>query len=55
MSAALQLASKTLHMAFPGRLCGGLNMPGSGSDIIRRCGPVEVGKSLWAWALRPSS
>ena len=31
--------------------CDGLYMLGT----IRRCGPVGLGVSLWAWALRPSS
>jgi hypothetical protein len=35
--------------------CGGLFMLGPGSDTIRRCGPVGVGISLWARALRHSS
>ena len=35
--------------------CDGLCMLGPGSDTIRRYGPVGVGVSLWAWALRPSS
>ena len=30
--------------------CDGLYMLGSGSGTIRRCGLVEVGVSLWAWA-----
>jgi hypothetical protein len=29
-------------------------MLGPGSGTIRMCGPVGVGVSLWAWALRPS-
>ena len=35
--------------------CGGLNMLGLGSDIIRRSGLVGGKVSLWGWALRPSS
>ena len=35
--------------------CHGLYMLGPGSDTIRRCDPVGVGVSLWAWALRTSS
>jgi hypothetical protein len=35
--------------------CYGLYMLSPGSGTIKRCGPVGVGVSLWAWALRPSS
>jgi hypothetical protein len=35
--------------------CGVLNMLGPGSGTICKCGLVEVGVSLWVWALRPSS
>lgn len=31
----------------------GVYMLGPGSGIIRGCGPVGVGVSLWVWALRP--
>ena len=34
-------------------LCDGLYMLSSESSIIRRCGLVEVGVSLWMWTLRP--
>jgi hypothetical protein len=34
--------------------CDGLYMIGPGNSTIR-CGPVEVGMSLWVWALRPLS
>jgi hypothetical protein len=30
-------------------------MLGLGNGIIRKCGHVGVGVSLWAWALRPLS
>ena len=33
----------------------GLYMLDPGSGDIRKSGPVGVGVSLWAWALRPSS
>jgi hypothetical protein len=32
-----------------------LYMVGPGNGTIRRCGPVGVGVSLWAWTSRPSS
>jgi hypothetical protein len=35
--------------------CDGLYVLGPGVGMIRRCGPVGVGVSLWVWALRPSS
>ena len=30
--------------------CDGLYMIGPGSDLIRRCGLVGVGVSMWVWA-----
>lgn len=35
--------------------CDSLYMLGQGSGTIRRCGPVGVCVSLWAWAIRSSS
>jgi hypothetical protein len=36
-------------------ICGGLNILGPGSGIIRRCGLVGGSMSLWGWAWRPFS
>ena len=33
--------------------CDGLYMLGPGSGTIMRCGLIEVGVSLWVWALIP--
>lgn len=34
-------------------VCNGLYMLGLGSGTTRKCGPVRLGVSLWAWDLRP--
>ena len=38
-------------MGVQGVECDGLNMLGSESGTIRKCGLVGVGISLWVWAL----
>jgi len=37
------------------RPCHGLNMLGSGSSTMWRCGLIGIDMSLWVWALRTSS
>ena len=46
-----QVSKETRNFPFS----GGLNMLGTGSTTIRRCGLGGVGVSLWMWGLRLSS
>jgi len=54
-SRSLKQLATSHHNQEPEGKCHGLNEIGPGSGTVRRCGPVGVGVSLWAWALRPSS